>query len=132
MKAEEVREHLASLIVGKPKEITLGPYDISKAVRNYFLVIAKLEGYVIRTKQSDDKVLVTLVKRTKPEVKEPVTGVNGYYRKNKTQDFGWPVATLTDVNELISRVERIDLTPKPRVGGDYKTPHRKELPDADS
>lgn len=126
MKAEEVREHLASLIVGEPKEITLGPYDISKAVRNYFLVIAKLEGYVIRTKQSDDKVLVTLVGHTEPEVKEPSVGINGYYRKNKTQDFGWPVATLTNVEELLNRIDRIDLTPKPIVGGDYKTPHRKE------
>lgn len=126
MKADEVREHLASLIVGQPKTIKLGAHDTPKAVRNYFLVIAKLEGYKINTKQNDNDVLVTLLDTfdVVPK-KEVVEGLNGYYRKNQKEDFNWPVPRLTDVAGLLALIGRLDLTPKPRIGGDYKTPRRE-------
>lgn len=126
MKAEEVRGHLASLSVGRPKKIELGVYDNPKAVRNYFLVIAKNEGYIIRTQHNDGGVSVMLLGRKDPETKPVMAENNGYYRKNKTQDFGWPVARLTNVQDLIERMERVKLTPKPIAGGDYHTPFRKD------
>lgn len=127
MKADEVRTHLASLIVGEPKVIKLGPRDTPKAVRNYFLVIAKPDGYVIQTRQRDNDVVVTLIEEQKTEIKpHHKDGVNGYYRKNKVQDFNWPVACLNKVDDLLSRLDRIDITPKPLVGNEYKTPRRED------
>lgn len=128
MKAEEVRAHLATLIVGQPKLIELGPYDTPKAVRNYFLVIAKLEGYVISTRQHQDNVLVTLTATFVPDGKKSTAdGINGYYRKNKAQDFCWPAITLQNVEGMIELASRIDLSPKPRAGIDSPSPRsRKE------
>lgn len=127
MRADEVRAHLESLLVGEPKAIKLGPYDLPKAVRNYFLVIAKTEGYVIQTKQRDNDVLVTLTGRTEPEEKKVVReGINGYYRRNKPDDFNYPVLRLTDVNGMLKRMQQVDMSPKPRVGFESPTVRRKE------
>lgn len=126
MRADEVRAYLESLIVGEPKAIKLGPYDLPKAVRNYFLVIAKTEGYTIMTKQRDNDVLVTLTGRAEPEEKPVKEGINGYYRRNKPDDFTYPVLRLTDVAGLLKRMERVDMSPKPRVGFESPTVRRKE------
>lgn len=126
MRADEVRAHLASLIVGEPKAIKLGAHDTPKAVRNYFLVIAKNEGYVIQTRQRNDDVLVILIGRTVPEDKKPVReGINGYYRRNRPDDFNYPALSLRDVDGMLRQMDRIDMSPKPRVGFESPSVRRK-------
>lgn len=127
MKADEVREHLASLSVGESKTLTLGIRDTAKAVRNYFLVIAKLDGYKIKTQQTPHGVVITFLGTfdTKPK-KDPTEGVNVSYRKKHEQDFYWPVAQLGNVESMLAQMSRIDMTPKSIVGDYYKKPHRKE------
>lgn len=127
MQADEVRKHLASLLVGEPKVITLGPHDTPKAVRNYFLVIAKNEGYVIQTRQREGDVLVTLTGRTTPENKKPIReGLNGYYRRNRPEDFNYPALSLRNIEGMLKQMDRIDMSPKPRVGFEAPTVRRKE------
>lgn len=124
MKATEVRRHLNSIPIGENQRIELTPGDTPRSLRNYFLVIAKLDGFVIRTHQFDDYIVVSM-KEYNPENKKEKSkniGVNGYYRRNNPMDFHWPSLRLSDLASNLEHAFRLDLTPRPIVGNDMRPP----------
>lgn len=125
MKAPQVRNVLASIPIGETKRVGLGPGDTPRTLRNYFLVIAKLEGYVITTQQHSDHIKVRVTDFIEPDKKKkPRPGNNEgtlYSRPKNPNDFNWPCLELSKLATYPAELLlRIDMTPKPIAGHTLK------------
>lgn len=125
MKAPQVRNILESIPIGETKRVGLGPGDTPRTLRNYFLVIAKLEGYVITTQQHSDHIKVLVTDFIEPDKKKKSRqGTNQgtqYGRPKNTNDFNWPCLELSKLASYPSELLlRIDMTPQPIAGHTVK------------
>lgn len=116
MKAEQIRFILGGIIHGNTQRVDLTKGDTPRSLRNYFLVIAKNEGYQVQTSQHEDHILVTVFGKGPPKSEQDKIGNNGFYRKKNSKDFNWPARTLVGLAQDLDAAFRINLTPKPRVG----------------
>lgn len=119
MRASDVRRHLSTSPVGKPVRINLGAGDTPRTLRNYFLVIAKNEGYQITTKQAVDHVVLTVhgydESTAKSKTKKHTSGT--WARTHNPNDFNWPVLELSKLASYPPELLfRIDMTPRPIAG----------------
>lgn len=125
MRAPQVRKILSSIPFGKTCRVELGPDDTPRSLRNYFLVIAKLEGYSISTQQHSDHVDVCVHNFVMPEGKKEKKqkSVEGFHygRPKNPNDFNWPCLELSKLASYPPELLfRIDMTPKPIAGNTVK------------
>lgn len=125
MRAPQVRKILASIPTGQSQRVELGPGDTPRTLRNYFLVIAKLEGYVITTQQHSNHIQVQVNDYNMPVAKKPRKSESElgttYGRPKNPNDFNWPCLELSKLAEYPPEVLfRIDMTPKPIAGNTVK------------
>lgn len=127
MRAPQVRKILANIPIGEEQRVDLGPGDTPRSLRNYFLVIAKLEGYTITTKQYSDYVKVQVhslnVSESKAKKKIASKLGNTYGRPKNSNDFNWPCLELSKLASYpADLLFRIDMTPQPVAGAGHKPP----------
>lgn len=126
MRAPQVRNILSSIPIGESKRVELGPGDTPRTLRNYFLVIAKLDGYVITTRQYDSHISVhvsdyiTVETKNKRHRSGRLDGIT-YGRPKKENDFNWPCLELSKLASYPPELLfRIDMTPRPIAGNTVK------------
>ena len=125
MRAPQVRKILSGIPVGTSQRVELSPGDTPRTLRNYFLVIAKLEGYTINTQQHSDHILVRVNDYTMPIAKKvkrsDCTESLHYSRPKNPNDFNWPCLELSKLAKYPPELLfRIDMTPKPIAGNTVK------------
>lgn len=127
MRAPQVRSHLINMPFGKQCRVELGPGDTPRTLRNYFLVIAKLEGFEISTQQHDNHISVTVHAYSPKEGSKRKKIMNGtgtqYGRPKNPNDFNWPCLELSKLASYPPELLfRIDMTPQPIAGQGQKPP----------